>query len=46
MQANLFSLDTINSQIETAQEDLSTGKSVNSASDNATAFFEAQSAST
>jgi flagellin len=46
MQANLFSLDTINSQIQTAQEDLSTGKAVNSAADNATAFFEAQSAST
>jgi flagellin-like hook-associated protein FlgL len=44
MQANLYSLDTINSQIQTAQEDLSTGKAVNSASDNATAFFEAQSA--
>jgi flagellin-like hook-associated protein FlgL len=45
MQANLFSLDTINTQIQTAQTDLSTGKSVNSAADNATAFFEAQSAS-
>jgi flagellin len=44
MQANLYSLDTINSQIQTAQTDLSTGKSVNSASDNATAYFEAQSA--
>jgi len=44
MQSNLYSLDTINSQIQTAQEDLSTGKSVNSAADNATAFFEAQSA--
>jgi len=44
MQANLYSLDTINSQIETAQEDLSTGKAVNSAADNATAYFEAQSA--
>src|ERR1700689_4877729 len=44
MQANLFSLDNINSQIQVAQQDLSTGKSVNSAADNATAFFEAQSA--
>jgi flagellin len=44
MQANLYSLDTINSQIQSAQEDLSTGKAVNSAADNATAFFEAQSA--
>jgi flagellin len=44
MQSNLYSLDNINSQIQTAQEDLSTGKSVNSASDNATAYFEAQSA--
>jgi flagellin len=44
MQSNLYSLDTINSQIQTAQEDLSTGKDVNSAADNATAFFEAQSA--
>jgi flagellin len=44
MQSNLYSLDTINSQIQTAQTDLSTGKSVNSAADNATAYFEAQSA--
>jgi flagellin len=46
MQANLFSLDTINSQIQTAQTDLSTGKAVNSAADNATAFFEAQAGTT
>ena len=39
MQANLYSLDTINSQIQIAQEDLSTGKAVNSAADNATAYF-------
>jgi flagellin len=44
MQANLYSLDTINNQIQTAQTDLSTGKAVNSAADNATAYFEAQSA--
>ena len=42
MQANLYSLDTISSQIQSAQKQLSTGKAVNSASDNATAFFEAQ----
>jgi flagellin-like hook-associated protein FlgL len=43
MQANLYSLDTISQQIQSAQKQLSTGKAVNSASDNATAFFEAQS---
>jgi flagellin len=44
IQSNLLSLDNINNQIQTAQTALSTGKAVNSASDNATAFFEAQSA--
>jgi flagellin len=43
MQSNLLSLQNINSQIQTAQTHLSTGKSVNSAADNATAYFEAQS---
>jgi flagellin-like hook-associated protein FlgL len=43
MQNNLLSLQSINSQIQTAQTALATGKSVNSAADNATAFFEAQS---
>ncbi len=43
MQANLNSLNTISAQIQNAQKQLSTGKAVNSASDNATAFFEAQS---
>lgn len=42
MQSNLLSLQNINTQIQTAQTDLSTGKSVNSAADNATAFFESQ----
>jgi len=42
MQNNLLSLQNINSQIQTAQTDLATGKSVNSAADNATAYFEAQ----
>jgi flagellin-like hook-associated protein FlgL len=43
MQSNLLSLQNINTQIQTAQTDLATGKSVNSAADNATAYFEAQS---
>jgi len=43
MQNNLLSLQNINSQIQSAQTALSTGKAVNSAADNATAYFEAQS---
>jgi flagellin len=42
MQSNLLSLQGISKQIASTQTALSTGKSVNSASDNATAFFSAQ----
>ena len=44
MQANLFSSGHDQWADPDRAEDLSTGKAVNSAADNATAFFEAQSA--
>jgi flagellin len=42
MQGNLLSLQSINSEIQTVQTALSSGKAVNSPSDNAVAFFSAQ----
>ena len=42
MQSNLLSLDNIQSSINTVQQALTTGKSVNSPTDNALVYFEAQ----
>jgi flagellin-like hook-associated protein FlgL len=42
MQGNLISLQNINTEIQKVQTALSTGKAVNSASDDAVAFFSAQ----
>ena len=43
MRANLASLKSIQSQMDTTQERLSTGKKVNSAIDNASSFYQARS---
>jgi flagellin len=43
VRSNLLSLQTLSSELNTAQEQLATGKSVNSAFDNPAAYFTAQS---
>ena len=43
MRSNLSSLKTIQAQMDTTQERLSTGKKVNSAIDNASSFYQARS---
>ena len=45
MRSNLSALKTIQSQMNTTQERLSTGKKVNSAIDNASSFYQARSLS-